>query len=48
LFTSYYTDLLLPTLISLSGVDTTCFSSCCDKDSAIIITTGRLPVVNPP
>jgi hypothetical protein len=25
-----------------------CFSSCCDKGSAIIFTTGRLPVVNPP
>jgi hypothetical protein len=24
------------------------FSLCCDKDSAIVITTGRLPVVNPP
>jgi hypothetical protein len=24
------------------------FSSCCDKDSAIIFTTGRLPDVNPP
>jgi hypothetical protein len=23
------------------------FSSCCDKDSAIIFTTGRLPDVNP-
>jgi hypothetical protein len=31
-----------------SGVDTTCFSSCCDKHSAIIYTTGRLPDVNPP
>jgi hypothetical protein len=31
----------------LSGVGTTCFSSCCDKDSAIIFTAGRLPV-NPP
>jgi hypothetical protein len=40
----YYT--LLPTLILLSGVGTTCFSSCCDKDSAIIFTTGRLPDVN--
>jgi hypothetical protein len=27
---------------------TTCFSSCCDKDSAIIFTIGRLPVINPP
>jgi hypothetical protein len=24
------------------------FSSCCDKDSAIVFTTGRLPDVNPP
>jgi hypothetical protein len=40
--------LLLPTLIPLSGVGTTCFSSCCDKDSAFIFTTGRLPDVNPP
>jgi hypothetical protein len=39
---------LSPTLIPLSGVGTTCFSSCCDKDSAIIFTTGRLPEVNPP
>jgi hypothetical protein len=36
------------TLILLSGVGTTCFSSCCDKDSAIVFTTGRLPDVNPP
>jgi hypothetical protein len=28
-----------PTLIPLSGVGTTCFSSCCDKDSEIIFTT---------
>jgi hypothetical protein len=34
--------LLPPTLIPLSGVRKTCFSSCCDKDSAIIFTTGRL------
>jgi hypothetical protein len=27
---------LSPTLIPLSGVSATCFSSCCDKDSAII------------
>jgi hypothetical protein len=40
--------LLLPTLIRLSGVGITCFSSCCDKDSAFIFTTGRLPDVNPP
>jgi hypothetical protein len=39
---------LLPTLIPLSGVGTTCFSSCCDKYSAFIFTTGRLPDVNPP
>jgi hypothetical protein len=37
---------LLPTLIPLSGVGTTCPSSCCDKDSAFIFTTGRLPDVN--
>jgi hypothetical protein len=24
------------------------FLSCCDKDSAIVFTTGRLPDVNPP
>jgi hypothetical protein len=35
------------TLIPLSGIGTTCFSSCCDKDSAIIFTTGRLPDVKP-
>jgi hypothetical protein len=29
--------LLPPTLIPLSGVGTTCFSSCCDKDSAFIL-----------
>jgi hypothetical protein len=40
--------LLFPTRIPLSGVGATCFSSCCDKDSAIIFTTGRLPDVNPP
>jgi hypothetical protein len=27
---------LFPTLISLRGVGTTCFSSCCDKDSVFI------------
>jgi hypothetical protein len=32
----------------LSGVGTKCFSSCCDKDSAIIFTPGHLPDVNPP
>jgi hypothetical protein len=41
-------NILPPTLIPLSGVGTTCFSSCCDKDSAIIFTTGRLPDVSPP
>jgi hypothetical protein len=40
--------LLFPPLIPLSGVGTTCFSSYCDKDSAIIYTTGRLPDINPP
>jgi hypothetical protein len=39
---------LPPTLIPLSGVGTTCFSSCCDKDLVFIFTTGRLPDVNPP
>jgi hypothetical protein len=40
-------DLLFPILLPLlSGVDATCFSSCCDKDSAIIFGTGRLPYVN--
>jgi hypothetical protein len=40
--------LLSPTLIPQSGVGTTRFSSCCDKDSEIIFTIGRLPDVNPP
>jgi hypothetical protein len=31
---------------TLRRVGTTCFSSYCDKDSAIICTTGRLPDVN--
>jgi hypothetical protein len=35
------------TLIPLSEVGTICFSSCCDKDSAFIFMTGRLPYVNP-
>jgi hypothetical protein len=39
--------LLPPTLIPLSGVDTTYFLSSCDKDSAIIFTTGRLPDGSP-
>jgi hypothetical protein len=39
---------LLPTLIPLSEVGTTCLSSCCDKGSAIIFRTGRLPDANPP
>jgi hypothetical protein len=45
--------LLLPPLIPLSGVGTTCFAciymfiTICDKDSIIIFTTGRLPDVNP-
>jgi hypothetical protein len=39
--------LLFPTPIPLSGVDTTCFKSRCDKDSAIIFTIGYLPDVNP-
>jgi hypothetical protein len=29
-----------------SGIGTTCFSSCCDKHSAIIFTTGRLSDIN--
>jgi hypothetical protein len=37
-----------PTLIPLSEVGTTCFLSCCDKDLAIIFTTGRLHDVKPP
>jgi hypothetical protein len=41
----YQSFFFLPTL---NGVDTKCFSSCCDKDSAIIFTTGRLPDVKPP
>jgi hypothetical protein len=45
---SEITQFLFPTLIPLSGVGTTCFSSCCDKDSAIIFTTSLLPDVNPP
>jgi hypothetical protein len=41
--------LLLPTLfLHYVGVGTTCFSSRCDKDSAIIFTTGCLPDVNAP
>jgi hypothetical protein len=32
--------------IQLNRVGKTCFSSYFDKDSAIIFTTGRLPVVN--
>jgi hypothetical protein len=39
---------LLPTLIPLSGIGTTCFSACCDKDSVIIFMTGRLTDVKPP
>jgi hypothetical protein len=35
-----------PTIAPLNVVGTTCFASCCDKDSAIILTTGRLPDVN--
>jgi hypothetical protein len=34
--------------IPLKGVGTTCFSSCCDKDSAFLFTASRLPEVNPP
>jgi hypothetical protein len=37
---------LSPTLIPQSGVGTTCFLSCCDKDSSIIFTTGCLPDIN--
>jgi hypothetical protein len=47
-FTKKKCFFLPPTLIPLSGVGTTCFSSCCDKDSAIIFTTGYLPDVNSP
>jgi hypothetical protein len=44
----YCTNIFI--FIPLSGVGTTCFSLCCacDKDSAIIFTTGRLLDVNPP
>jgi hypothetical protein len=35
-------------LLCHCGVGTTCFSSCCDKGSAIILATGRLPDINPP
>jgi hypothetical protein len=38
----------IPTPISLSEDNTTCFSSYYDKDSATIFTTGRLTDVNPP
>jgi hypothetical protein len=34
--------------VYVSSSSSSCFSSCCDKDSAIIFTTGRLPDVNPP
>jgi hypothetical protein len=42
-----YFNILPPKLIPLSGNGTTCFSSCCDKDSAIILRpaaclTGRV------
>jgi hypothetical protein len=37
-----------PTLIPLSGVGTTYFSSFCDKDSAFILKTIRLLHVYPP
>jgi hypothetical protein len=47
------TSLFLPSSSSypfptLSEVGTTCFSSCCDKDSTIIFADGRLPDINPP
>jgi hypothetical protein len=57
---SYVSVFLFPTLIPPSGVGTTCFSSCYDKESiqfnsmlywyqgAIVFTIGRLPDVNPP
>jgi hypothetical protein len=32
----------------MKAVGTSCFSSCCDKDSAIIFTTSRLSDANPP
>jgi hypothetical protein len=35
-------SILPPNLIPLSEVGTTCFSSCCDKDSAFIFTTWKL------
>jgi hypothetical protein len=40
--------LLLPTLIPISGVGTTCFHHVVIKIRHFILTTGRLPVVNPP
>jgi hypothetical protein len=40
--------LLFPIHIPLSGVGTTCFSSYCHKDSAIIFTTGCQPDINTP
>jgi hypothetical protein len=42
-YTNMIVLLLFPTIIPLSEVGTTC-----DKDSAIIFTTGRLLDVNPP
>jgi hypothetical protein len=44
-FINYKGLLLFPTL---NGVGTTCFSSCCDRDSAITFTAGRLSDVNLP
>jgi hypothetical protein len=39
--------LLLPTVIPLKGVGTTCLHHVFDKDKAIICMTDRLPDVNP-
>jgi hypothetical protein len=39
---------LFPTPFPLKGVGTTCCSSYCGEDSAIIFTTDRLPDFNPP
>jgi ABC-type dipeptide/oligopeptide/nickel transport system permease component len=44
-FIFFFFFLPIPTV---SGVGTTSFSSCCDKYWALILTTGRLPDVNPP
>jgi hypothetical protein len=42
------THLLFPTLIPRGSQYNIFFSSCCNKDSSIIFTTGYLPDINPP